>query len=128
MILCARCGKIPSAMDGREFWLKLDELVETCRLVIDRPQGSRHPHHRFVYPLNYGYLEGTRSGDGDGIDIWVGSLPVKSVTAIICTVDTQQKDAEIKLLLGCTSKETQVALATHNFGDQAGILVKRSDG
>ncbi len=55
------------------FWHRLDELVETCPVVIDRPAGSTHPRYPdIVYPLDDGYLDGTTSGDGHGIDVWVG--------------------------------------------------------
>jgi inorganic pyrophosphatase len=113
-------------MQPETFWSKLDALVDACPLVIDRPKSSLHPRHRFAYPLDYGYLDGTRSGDGEGIDVWVGSVPERGVTAVICTVDVGQRDAELKILPGCTLGETQAALATHNAGAQAGILVQRT--
>ena len=70
------------------FWLNLDQLAATCAWRIDRPRGTPHPRYpSFVYPLDYGYLENTRSPDGNGIDLWVGSLPDKRVNAIVCTVD-----------------------------------------
>jgi inorganic pyrophosphatase len=112
-------------MHAETFWTKVDTLVAACPLVIDRPRSSPHPGHRFAYPLDYGYLEGTRSGDGEGIDVWVGSAPERGVVAVICTVDLGQRDAELKILLGCTSREIQAALAAHNSGAQAGILVVR---
>ena len=98
------------------FWRKLDWLVSTCKLRLDRPKGSVHPRYpAFVYPFDYGYLEGTRSGDGDGIDVWVGSMPEKRVTAVICSVEIEQHDAEIKILLGCTPQEAREILKTHNI-------------
>lgn len=116
------------AMAGNEFWLALDRLVATSNLIIDRPKGSAHPRYpSFRYPLDYGYLQGTRSPDRDGIDIWIGSLTPAPVTGIIVTVDLEKRDAEFKLLLGCTAEETQIALAAHNHGPQAGILLKRED-
>ena len=27
--------------------------------------GSRHPKHGFIYPVNYGYVPNTISGDGE---------------------------------------------------------------
>jgi inorganic pyrophosphatase len=108
------------------FWSRLDELAETCALRIDRPKGSAHPRYPgFHYPLDYGYLEGTTAGDGAGIDVWVGSLSEKKVTAIICAVDLEKRDAEIKLLLGCTSQEVQNLLAIHHEGTQSAILIER---
>ncbi len=115
-------------MAGSEFWLALDQLVATSKPIIDRPKGSPHPRHPgFRYPLDYGYLQGTRSPDRDGIDLWIGSLTPARLTAVIVTVDLDKRDAEFKLLLGCTAEEIQIALAVHNWGAQAGILLERHD-
>ena len=109
-----------------DFWTGLDGLVEGHEWIIDRPKGSAHPRYPdFIYPLDYGYLEGTASGDGGGIDIWVGSLPAKGVTAIIVCVDAEKGDVEVKVLLGCTPEEAQLLVAIHNSGGQAGMLVER---
>jgi inorganic pyrophosphatase len=111
-----------------DFWQKLDEMVITCTLTIDRPKGSAHPRYpNFLYPLDYGYLAGTRSGDGDGIDVWIGSLPERRVTAIICAVDLLKRDSEMKLLLGCAPQEAQQLLAIHNTGTQSAILIERPE-
>jgi inorganic pyrophosphatase len=72
-----------------------------------------------VYPLDYGYLAGTTAGDGEGIDVWIGSLPGHAVTGIACTADTHKRDAEIKVLLGCTAEEmaaVQRFLNAHGLG------------
>jgi inorganic pyrophosphatase len=106
------------------FWQRLDALVRAARLVIDRPKGSAHPRYAdFIYPYDYGYLEGTTAADGGGIDAWTGSLPDRAVTGIIVTVDTLKRDAEIKILLGCTPAEAQEILARHNSFSQAGFLI-----
>jgi inorganic pyrophosphatase len=100
-------------MDG--FWSLLDQLVATSRVVVDRPGGKPHPRYPdLVYPLDYGYLEGTTSGDGDGIDIWLGASGAHTLSAVLMTVDLEKRDAELKLLLGCTEEETRTILAFHN--------------
>src|SRR5512139_203196 len=38
---------------------------------IDRPLGSRHPEHGFVYEVNYGYVPGTLAPDGEPLDAYV---------------------------------------------------------
>lgn len=38
---------------------------------MDRPYGSIHPKHGFIYPVNYGYITGTVSGDGEELDAYV---------------------------------------------------------
>ena len=108
------------------FWTTLDRLVASSTLKVDRPRGTTHPRYPdMVYPLDYGYLEDTLSADGGGIDIWVGSLPDKRVTAIVCTVDMVKRDSEMKILIGCTPQEAQVVLGFHSDGAQAGVLVER---
>lgn len=97
------------------FWRNLDQLVATSKIVVDRPQGSAHPRQSdIIYPLDYGYLAGTTAGDGDGIDVWLGSLPARALTGILCTADVRKRDAEIKLLLGCTAAEAALIEAFLN--------------
>ena len=105
------------------FWTHLDALLRSSELVIDRPRGSAHPRSPAVlYPLDYGYLKGTAGGDGEGIDVWRGSLPSAHLDAVVCTVDLDKRDAEIKLLLGCTATEKQAICAFH-AGASAGVLL-----
>ena len=88
------------------FWQRLDLLLERSHIVIDRPKGSTHPRFSdIVYALDYGYLDGTTSTDGEGLDVWLGSDPDKKLDAIICTVDLDKGDAEMKLMVGCTAEE-----------------------
>jgi inorganic pyrophosphatase len=113
-------------MPQSDFWTAIDALVATSHAVIDRPRGTRHPRlPDFIYPLDYGYLEGTASGDGAGIDIWRGTLPDATATAVVCTVDLQKRDMEVKILLGCTPEEIAAILTIHNDGDQSALLVTR---
>lgn len=48
-----------------------------------------------------------------------------AVTGAIVTVDLHKRDAEVKILIGCTPAEAVIALDAHNGGDQAGLLVER---
>lgn len=109
-----------------DFWRALDALVAGSEIVIDRPRGSAHPRYpEFIYPLDYGYLEGTRAADGDGMDVWIGSLAERRLTAIVVTLDLVKRDSEIKLLLGCAAAERRMILATHQTGAQSAILIPR---
>ncbi len=109
------------------FWCALDVLVAQSRVVIDRPKGSAHPRYPdFIYPLDYGYLDGTSAMDQGGIDVWRGSLAENRLTGLIVTVDLVKRDSEIKLLLGCTAEEIDLALKKHNDSPyQKGLLVPR---
>ena len=110
----------------RAFWANLDELVRTCRLVVDRPRGSAHPRYPdYIYPLDYGYLAGTTAVDGGGIDVWRGSLPEPALGAILVTVDMTKRDSEIKLLLGCTEAETLRVWRDQNEAGMHALLLRR---
>jgi inorganic pyrophosphatase len=103
--------------ESNSFWEELARLSRTQRIVIDRPKGQAHPRYpEMVYPLDYGYLEGTTSSDGGGIDVWLGSNPTKMLTGILCTFDTLKQDTEIKILLGCTEEDIQ--LINNFYGDE----------
>ncbi len=111
------------------FWTNLEELVSRSEIVIDRPKGSRHPRHaQMEYQVDYGYLAGTSSADGEGIDIWLGSDPGRKLDAIICTVDLGKGDAEIKLLVGCTQDEIAFIESFHNMWPQMGGILVRREG
>jgi inorganic pyrophosphatase len=96
-------------------------------VVIDRPKGSHHPHFpEIVYPVDYGYLEGTTSMDGDGIDVWRGTDSSQEINAVICTADILKRDSEVKILLGCTAEEKRLVLDFNNHGEHIkGILISR---
>jgi inorganic pyrophosphatase len=96
------------------FWQEMGNLINTHLIVLDRPKGTPHPRYpKLIYPLDYGYLEGTSAGDGDGIDVWFGSLESKMLTGILCTFDTIKRDAEIKLLISCTNDDIQTIRDFH---------------
>ena len=48
-----------------------DFIGQTVEVEMDRPLGTRHPKHNFMYPVNYGYVPGTVSGDGEELDAYV---------------------------------------------------------
>jgi len=110
-----------------DFWTRLDNLIASQELVIDRPKGGTHPRYPdLVYPLDYGYLKSTSGGDGNEIDVWRGSIPNGLLVGIVCTVDTKKKDAEIKLLIGCTEAEIGYVERVYNdHSDMSGFTIRR---
>ncbi|MBL8103165.1 MAG: hypothetical protein JNM02_11575 [Anaerolineales bacterium] len=99
------------------FWEEMIQLTKTHSIIIDRPKGQPHPRYfEMIYPLDYGYIENTSASDGGGIDVWIGSLEPKTLTGILCTFDTLKRDAEIKILLGCTAQDVEAII---HFYDQS---------
>ena len=48
-----------------------DYLGKKVKIVMDRPMGSKHPKWNFIYPINYGYVPNTISGDGEELDAYI---------------------------------------------------------
>ena len=48
-----------------------DYIGKIVKVVMDRPLGTKHPKHNFVYEVNYGYIPNTVSGDGEELDAYV---------------------------------------------------------
>jgi len=115
-------------MSEKTFWDHLDRLVAESRVIVDNPRGTPDDGSPSVaYPIDYGYLEGTTSMDGDGIDVFVGSDPGQRVDAVVCTVDLMKRDSEIKVLIGCTEEEKQAIAHLYGvFPPMRGLLVRRS--
>ena len=112
-----------------DFWSRLASFVSEKSIVIDRPKGSAHPEvPAMIYPLDYGYVTGLRSGDGDDVDVWIGSLKRRAITGVICTLDSGKHDIEVKVLLACTEAEQRRILAVHNRGTHRAVLLSASAG
>lgn len=75
-------------------------------VIIDRPKGSLHPTHGYEYPLNYGYLPNTVSGDGEEIDAYIIDLekPVKNCCGKVIAVIVREDDNEDKLVVSTTDR------------------------
>jgi inorganic pyrophosphatase len=107
------------------YWESLDKLVSESQVVVDRPANTSHPKFPdIVYPYDYGYLEGTSGGDGEGIDVWLKGNS-KFVAGVIATVDLFKKDAEVKLLIGFSEDEMLELEQFHNVNSQSAKLVVR---
>jgi inorganic pyrophosphatase len=125
-VLIISLGILEGMVDG-SFWGHLDRLVSECRIIVDNPRGTHDGgSDTIVFPVDYGYLEGTSSMDGEGIDVFVGSDPRDIIDAIVCTVDLVKMDSEIKVLIGCTEEEKQAILRFYeSFPPMRPLLVRR---
>ena len=101
-----------------EFWDRLDELLESSEIVLDRPSRIADP------PIDYGYLSGTSGGDGHEIDVWRGSSQ-PSVSAIVCTIDLRKLDVEVKVIIGCSDQEKESICEFHSSDVTGALLVER---
>ena len=99
---------------NNEFWredynraLKLLEreaysyIQKDVKVKIDRPKDSKHPKHGFVYPVNYGYIENTVSGDGEELDCYVLGInePIQEFEGKCIAIIHRTNDDDDKLIV-----------------------------
>lgn len=78
-----------------------DYIGKKVNVVIDRPFGSKHPRHGFIYPVNYGYIPNTVSGDGEELDCYVLGVfePVEKFDGQCVAVIRRTDDDDDKLIV-----------------------------
>jgi inorganic pyrophosphatase len=68
---------------------------------IDRPLGSKHPKWGYIYPINYGFIPNTVSGDGEEVDAFIlgQDKPIKSFKGRCIAVIHRLNDNDDKLVI-----------------------------
>src|SRR5262245_60190691 len=82
-------------------------LGREVEVEIDRPLGSTHPRWPDIrYPVNYGFVPGTISSDGDPIDAYMLGLeaPAQRAQGVVIALVVREDDAEDKLVVASAGK------------------------
>lgn len=76
-------------------------IGKTITAKIDRPFGTKHPKHGFIYPVNYGYIPNTISGDGEELDCYILGVfePIKEFKGKCIALIHRTNDNDDKLIL-----------------------------
>jgi len=76
-------------------------LGKIVKVKIDRPLGSEHPKYGYKYPVNYGYVPGTISGDGEELDVYVLGVeqPLETFEGQCIAVVHRTNDQDDKLIV-----------------------------
>ncbi len=79
----------------------IDFLDKTLEVTIDRPLGSKHPKHGFIYPVNYGYVPNTISGDGEELDCYILGIyePIEAFKGKCIALIHRLNDNDDKLII-----------------------------
>ncbi len=56
--------------ESKSLELAKELLGKSVEVTMDRPLGSKHPKHGFVYEVNYGYIDGITAPDGEELDAY----------------------------------------------------------
>lgn len=78
-----------------------DYLGKKVHVIMDRPMGSKHPKWNFIYPLNYGYIPNTISGDGAELDAYILGVfePLKKFDGKCIAAIHRLNDDDDKLII-----------------------------
>ena len=84
-----------------------DFLGKEVSVEIDRPLGTRHPKHGFMYMLDYGFIPNTISGDGEELDAYlVGEFePVEKSSGKVIAIIHRINDDDDKLIVSKEGNE-----------------------
>lgn len=82
-------------------------LGKSVEGIVDRPIGSLHPKYNFAYPINYGYIPETISGDGEELDCYLlgENVPVHSFKGKCIAVIHRLNDNDDKLVISCDGRD-----------------------
>ena len=82
-------------MDNKKY------LGKNINIIIDRPLGSKHPKYDFIYPINYGYVPNTISGDGEELDAYLLGVfePVEEYEGECIAIIHRTNDDDDKLVI-----------------------------
>jgi len=85
---------------------------------MDRPLGSKHLKHGFLYEANYGFIEGTKSADGAELDAYFLGVndPMQKAEGTCIAIVHRLNDDDDKLVvapkeLELSDEQIKVAVA-----------------
>ncbi len=81
-------------------------LGQTVKVKMDRPLGTKHPKHGFIYEVNYGYIPNTVSGDGEELDAYVlgEHNPLEEFKGEVIAIIHRTNDDDDKLVVAAKGK------------------------
>ena len=92
-------------------------IGQILKARIDRPLGSHHPTHGFIYPVNYGFIPGVPAPDGEDLDCYVLGVfePLSEFQGVCIAVLHRLDDEDDKLVLappGRNFSDAQILVLT----------------
>lgn len=100
----------------------LDYIGKVVTVTVDRQMGSRHPKHGFIYPLNYGYLGGVTSGDGEELDAYIIGVfePLENFSGKVVAAIIREDEDDPKLIVAPEDRDytNEAILALTEFQER----------
>lgn len=82
-------------------------LNRVVKVNVDRKLGSKHPKYNYIYPINYGYVPDTISGDGEELDCYIIGVfdPVLEFEGRCIAIIKRTNDNDDKLIIAPKDKD-----------------------
>ncbi len=76
-------------------------LGKIVQVEVDRPLGSKHPKHGYIYPINYGFVPNTLAPDGAELDVYIlgEDKPLKGFLGKCIAILHRTNDDDDKLIV-----------------------------
>jgi len=107
---------------SQSFELAKQYLGKEVEVIVDRPLGSRHPEHGFIYEANYGFIEGIRAPDGENLDAYFlgARQPLEKARGVCIAIAHRRNDDDDKLIVIPQGAEmtTEQILSAIRFQEQ----------
>lgn len=105
-------------MESQSLTLAREFLGKKVKVTMDRPLGSTHPKHGFVYEANYGYIEGVKAPDGEDLDAYFLGVtePMQQASGVCIAIVHRLENDDDKLVVvpeGVLLSDDEIRAATH---------------
>ena len=76
-------------------------LGKEVSIEFDRPLGTNHPKHGFVYEVNYGFIKGVLAPDGEELDAYYlgAEQPLENATGKVIAIAHREDNDDDKLIV-----------------------------
>lgn len=76
-------------------------LGKVVKVKVDRPLGTKHPKHDYIYPINYGFVPNTKAPDGAELDVYILGVdnPVEEFKGKCIAIIHRTDDDDDKLIV-----------------------------
>ena len=93
-------------------------LGNEVEVVMDRPLGSKHPKHGFIYEANYGFIDGVKAPDGEDLDAYYLGVhgPLEKAKGVCIAIAHRKDNDDDKLIvvpMGMKMSDEEIMSAIH---------------
>ena len=86
---------------SKSFKLAKELLGKEVSVEFDRPLGTNHPKHGFVYEVNYGFIKDIIAPDGEELDAYYlgAEQPLENATGKVIAIAHRENNDDDKLIV-----------------------------